>query len=538
MIPVTLLVVNARPWSPEPLPPRSDAVAIGADGSVAAVGPARDLEGLRGTATRVLDARGATVTPGLCDAHLHLLAWARAAAELALDPAWSRERVVEAVRAFAAAHPEAPVLVGRGWADDRWPEAPHHALLDAVAPDRPVVLHRRDYHAVWANRRALERAGLGDATPDPAGGRFGRDATGRLTGLAMEHAVRPLQAIVPAATPGRDALALRAAIARLHAEGFTAVHDFEGEEERVRIREAVAEGGAPLRVLAHLAHAELGSALAAGVRSGTGDDGFRLGALKLFADGTLGSRTAALLDPYDGTGGSGMDLMPPGELRAVVARAVAGGLSVAIHAIGDRAVRHALDAFEAAPAAARARLAFPPRIEHAQLVHGDDLPRFAALGVAASMQPSHAVADIPLARERWSARLERAYPWRALLDAGARLAFGSDAPVEPPRAAYGMFCAIARREPGQPVTAAMSPRQCVTLDEALRAYTSEPARLDGRWPRGGTLRAGAHGDLVVWDRDLFACGPDALALARPVATLVAGEVVHGVERADRAEAAR
>jgi predicted amidohydrolase YtcJ len=402
-----------------------------------------------------------------------------------------------------------------------------------------VLLHRRDYHAMWVNRRALERAGLGDGTPDPEGGRLGRDAAGRLTGVALEHAVRPLQAIVPAGSEARDARLLRAAIARLHAEGITSVHDFEGEDEVARIRPVICGPEAvPLRVLAHVAHAALDATLAAGVASGAGDDRFRTGGLKLFADGTLGSRTAALLEPYDGGTDLGLDLMPPEELRATVARAITGGLSVAVHAIGDRAVRNVLDAFEAVTGEARARLALAPRIEHAQLVHPDDVARFAALGVAASMQPSHGVSDIPLARERWSRRLDRAYPWRTLLEAGASLAFGSDAPVEPPSAALGLAAAVSRRAPGAPDAESLSPAQRLSLDEALRAYTSGPARLDGRWPRGGSLRAGAHGDVVVWDRDLFAATPDALAAARPAATLLDGRTVHLAANADRAEVTR
>ena len=272
----------------------------------------------------------------------------------------------------------------------------------------------------------------------------------------------------------------------------------------------------------HAPHDQLDALLAAGIRSGIGDAWYRIGALKLFADGTLGGRTAAMLAPYRGTTGQGMELIEPGAMRETVWRAIAGGISVAIHAIGDRAVRNALDAFEAAGSAALG-LAFAPRIEHAQLVDAADLPRFARLGVVPSMQPAHLITDLPLARHYWGDRLEHAYPW-ADLDAGDRLLFGSDAPVEPPSVALGLHAAVARRPVGEPDAAACSPRQRLDLDRALRAYT-RGGRLGGLGPGYGTLAPGVVADLVVWDRDLFAAPVDDLAVARPSATVVNGRVV-------------
>ncbi|TMQ69271.1 MAG: hypothetical protein E6K80_12275 [Candidatus Eisenbacteria bacterium] len=324
-----------------------------------------------------------------------------------------------------------------------------------------------------------------------------------------------------------DRTRLEDAVRALHRFGVTAIHDFEGRDAHRLLRRLATGPGPRLRTLMHLPDAQLEAAIAIGLESGLGDAWFRTGAVKLFADGTLGSRTAALLAPYDGTRETGMDLLTARQLEDRVRVAVEHGWSVAIHAIGDRAVRSALDAFEAVRPRL-ASLALPPRIEHVQLLDPADRPRFAALGVAASMQPIHCVADIPLAERAWASRREHTYPWRALLEAGARLAFGSDAPVETPSVALGLHAALARRPLGG--GRAYVPEQAIGLDQALTAYTESPARLAGAWPRLGALEIGCAADLVVWSADLHAQTPDAIAAAHPVATVIAGEVVHEASR--------
>jgi predicted amidohydrolase YtcJ len=289
------------------------------------------------------------------------------------------------------------------------------------------------------------------------------------------------------------------------------------------LRAMCAGSGPRVRVLMHLPHAGLDTALAEGVTSGSGDAMFRIGAVKLFADGTLGSRTAALLEPYDGTADCGMELIPPADLRRDVARALAGGLAVAIHAIGDRACRSALDAFEAAGAALR-RPALPSRIEHLQLVDDRDLPRLERLGVAASVQPTHLTSDIELVERWWSGRRARAYPYRTLADSGALVAFGSDAPVEPPDPAGSIHAAVTRQRPNGHPAGGFVPAQRMTLDAALACSTAAPARLAGLAHELGNLAPGSHADLVVWNLDFLAMPPERLAEARPSATVLAGRV--------------
>ena len=516
-----LLVTHARPWSDGAPLAAADAVAVAGE-RVLAVGRASELEALAGPRTVRLDAGGGTVTPGLCDAHIHLVAWARSLSEVALGGAATRAAALARVGAFLAAHPGDGPVVGRGWDANPWDEPPDRAALDAATGERPVLLHSRDYHALWVNSAALRAAGVTRATPDPDGGRIERDAAGEPSGVVREHAVRLFAPLEAAAGAGDDLALVREAAGLLHRCGVTSVHDFEGPEAQRTLR-ALARGGA-LRVLMHLPHAALDHALATGIESGTGDDWFRIGALKLFADGTLGSRTAALLEPYDGTGAAGMDLLPTAELRATVTRALAGGLSVAFHAIGDRAVRVSLDAFEAA-GEARARVTLPPRIEHVQLLDPADRPRFARLGVAASMQPQHCVSDMELVRRWWGARAERSYPWRSLLESGALLAFGSDAPVEPPRPALGLHAAVTRQRPDGTPAAGFVPSQRITLDQALDACTRGAARLAGA-ERLGRIAPGAAADLVAWDVDLHALPPARLHQAAPRWTVLAGEVVY------------
>jgi hypothetical protein len=533
MRPADLLIVNARPWSDGRPVAHADTVAI-QGGQVLAVGRAEELEAVGGPATRRLDARGATVTPGISDAHLHLVAWARALREVRLDGAGTRRAAVAAVAERAAAATGSGTIVGRGWSAEGWEAPPDRAALDAVAGERPVLLHSRDFHSLWTNTAAMRLAGVGAATRDPEGGRIERRPDGEPSGVFRENAVRLFEGLTDPPAVASDLEGVSEAVARLHALGVTAVHDFEGDAEAEVLRALTRGAGPWVRVLMHLPRAALDRALASRLVSGEGDDRFAWGALKLFADGTLGSRTAAMLEPYDGTEETGLELIPRGELMGLVGRAMRGGISVAIHAIGDRAVRVGLDAFEDC-GAALARLPLPPRIEHAQLVHDDDRPRFAALGIVASMQPAHCTSDRPLAERYWRSRVGRAYPWRTLLDDGVPVAFGSDAPVEPPSPAMGIHAAVTREHPGTPGDPFV-PAQRISLDEALSGYTEVPARLAGAWPRRGRLAPGCVADLVVWNLDLHRTLPTELHRAAPVYTCLDGALVFESSTDAREEA--
>jgi predicted amidohydrolase YtcJ len=515
---VPLLIVNARLWSGSPL--AADAVLVRA-GRIAALGRTRELRGAVPDA-REVDAGGGTVTPGLTDAHLHFVPWARARRQPDLSGTLSCAEALSRVASALAAMPPGELpLVGRGWDDGVWETGPDRAALDTLAPTRPVLLHRHDFHTLWVNGAALRVAGISRHTPDPPGGRFERDAAGELTGLVREHAVRAFAAVEDGSGLVTDDQLLDDAAAVLHAAGITCVHDFQRNHDDWRRMRSLA-GRGRLRVLQHVGPEQVAEAVRLGLAGGEGDDWFRTGSLKLFADGTLGSRTAALLERYEDESGTGLALLSRRELTQLVGQAAAAGFSVAIHAIGDAAVRDSLDAIQA-HRTALARLPLAPRIEHVQLLSEADLPRFAALGITASMQPQHATTDAPVARRAWGARCHMAYPWRALLASSARLAFGSDAPVEPPQACLGLASAVARVDAeGIP----FEHGQRITLDEALRAYTCEGSRLAGGGLGPGTLTTGAPADLVVWDRDLHQGGGADLARARPRLTTLAGDIVY------------
>jgi len=354
-----LLIVNGRLWSGKPI--AGDAVLVH-DGRIVAVGPRPALRDER-VVHNVIDAHGGTITPGLVDAHVHFVPWARARRQLDLHGCATRAAVLERVRAALASLPPGEVpLVGRGWDDTGWSDPLEATALDGLAPDRPVLLHRHDFHALWVNTAALRAARVSKATPDPEGGRFERDPGGAPSGLVREHAVRAFLALEDRAAPAVDDALLDEAAAALHAEGITAIHDFQRTQDDWERTHALA-ARRKLRVLQHVGPEQVADAGRLGLRGGAGDEWFRTGSLKLFADGTLGSRTAALLEPRDGTDERGLFTNPPEFLAERTATAAAAGIATTIHTIGDAAVRTALDIL--GPTAAKAT--FMPRLEHVQL---------------------------------------------------------------------------------------------------------------------------------------------------------------------------
>ena len=431
----------------------------------------------------------ACVVPGFTDSHVHLLSWAAARRELQLEGAASEAEVLARVAGACAGH-GGRALVGAGWLATGW--TPTRQALDAVSGDVPVALLAHDRHSLWLNSAALALA-RGDL--ELPGGVVERDADGEPTGVLREEAAWAFRDrhLRPSEAELREAL--REALPAAAARGVVAVHDMDGHLGCVEVVRALrARDRLPLRVW-HSQPAAWLDRLDPDTRY-----------VKAYLDGALGSGTARML------GGGGVEVTSRAAFEGIVRRAAARRLPVAVHAIGDRAVRDALDAFAATAGAWRG---LRQRIEHAQCVHPDDLPRFAVLGVTASIQPSMAVTDEPLARARWADRLDRAYPYRALHDAGARLAGGSDAPIEPLDPVAGMRAAVL--DGWQP------PLDAAT---ALHAYTTVPAWLEGA--ARGRLAPGLPADLVVLDRDPL----EDLARVQPLATMLDGEWTHGGDTVD------
>jgi predicted amidohydrolase YtcJ len=472
-------------------------VAAGPDGRILAVG-----EGARAAAGRgaeVVRLRGQAL-PGLIDSHVHLEGLADDHLTLDVGAASSLEEALQRVETWAQKLPPDAWVVGAGWYNDLWsnPAFPTRRHLDTAAGGRPVYLVRKDGHSAWISSAALKLAGIGTATDDPAGGVIDRDGRRQPTGILRETAMHAVSALLPRTADGDFDAAMVKALAGLAALGVTSVHSMDKARGFASLQRLLAGGRLPIRVTYNLPLADLHHAERLGVRSGWGDEWLRIWGVKAFLDGSLGSRTAEMLD------GSGMSRLPQAELVDMIDRCVRAELNVCLHAIGDGAVRRALDAL------ARKRGAWRhwrPRIEHAQCVHPKDVPRFAKVGVVASMQPIHAVADRELVDRYWSKVATQSYAWGALAKAGAILAFGSDAPVETADPLLGIDAATTWRR-----RAAWHPELAITRTKALRAYTVNAAYAVGMEQHLGSLRLGKLCDVTVVDED------------RVLATIVGGKV--------------
>jgi predicted amidohydrolase YtcJ len=523
-----------------------EAVAI-ADGRVVAAGSRSDLEGLGGPGTgRLRLGPDEVAIPGLTDAHLHFADAAIAARHVDLSGAATLDEGLASIAARHATLADADAwLEGHGWESDRWGGWPTAADLDGVAPGRRVALWAHDHHSLWASSVALAASGVATDTPDPEGGAIRRGPDGRPTGILHETAARLVSRHVPGPTADDLAAAMPALGRALVALGVVAVHDPGGLVPDPTLggpftayARLADRGELPVRVHACLREEAIEAARDRGLRSGArlGSDHrgrARVGWQKLFGDGSLGSRTAAMLEPFEPEPGRplepgrerGIWVTSPAHLVELVARAAAIGISSQIHAIGDAALRAALDALE--PHAGISPLV--PRVEHVQLIGGNDLERFTRSGIAASVQPVHLRADAIQARRLWGDRAERSgYPWRSLVESGALVPFGTDAPVEPIDPWPGIAMAVNREDPGWPAgTGVFGAGEALSLDRALRA-----ACLDGPLSAGetdrGRLVAGHRADMVILDRSALdepvrVGGP--LGTSRPRRVLMDGEVV-------------
>jgi predicted amidohydrolase YtcJ len=513
----------------------ADALAV-RRGRIAAVGSARDVAALAGPGTRVLALEGRTVVPGFQDAHLHPPSGGLAGLRCDLYGAHSRAACLEAVAAYAAANPELEWIAGGGWSIDSFPGGtPSRADLDRVVPGRPVFLENRDGHDAWVSTRALELAGIGPDTPDPPDGRIEREADGGPQGTLHEGAIGLVERLLPPTTQAEWEEAILRAQAELHALGITAWQEAAVYEETYPAYLALAERGAlTMRMEGNLLWErgrdeaeQLADLAARRVPEPVGR--LRLRGAKIFADGVLENFTGAVLEPYVDTDNTGMSMHEPEELARIVTALDARGFQVHLHTIGDRAVREALDAIKAArrangPRDARHHLA------HVQLVHPDDLPRFAELGVAANVSTYWAcrsdyvtVLTEPFIGPERSARM---YPFGSLVRAGARLACGSDWTVSTPDPLQQLEVAVTRVSPDTRDLEPLLPREALDLATALTAFTAGSAWVNGLDAETGTLEPGKLADLAVLDRDLLDPGSGPIGDARVLLTLVEGEAVH------------
>ena len=505
--------------------PSVNAIAI-AKGTVLAIGDERDATAWIGATTKVVDLGGGTATPGLCDAHAHLVGLGRSLAIVDLRGATSIDEVIARLKQGA---PASGWVLGRGWDQNLWPDRamPTAAPLTAAFPDRPVWLRRIDGHAGWGNAALVAAAKIDRSTAAPAGGEILRDAAGEATGVLVDAAM----ALVPVPDVTRDELRTAIIEGQRHAlaRGLTGVHEMGiGPTEDALYRELAQSGELRMRVVAYAGEDWLQRDLDTRTPDAiTPEAHYLLRGVKLYADGALGSRGAALLGDYaDRHGHRGLLQHSIEELDALTRKCVAGNWQIATHAIGDAANRAVLDSYGRAIAGAPARDR-RLRIEHCQIVAPDDIPRFAQLGIVASMQPTHATSDMPWVPERiGAAGLPGAYAWRRFLDAKVVLAFGSDFPVERVEPTLGLYAAMTRQDLDGKPEGGWLPDQRLTLAEAVHAFTQAAAWACHREGHLGRLAPGRRADVTCFAGPLDERAPRTIADLAVRATIVDGEIVY------------
>jgi predicted amidohydrolase YtcJ len=531
--PITLAVVNARLWTGDQAAPWAEALAVSGERLIA-VGTNADIRRLASTVTPI-DAGGRLVLPGFIDAHVHFLEGGLRLASVQLRDARSRDEFVNRIRAFAATVPAGTWITGGDWDHSLWGgELPSRDWIDPVTPNHPVWINRLDGHMNLANSAALLAAGVTRATSDVAGGEIVRRADGGPTGLLKDNALALVDKVAPPPSPEKRRRAVTAAMRYVAERGVTTVHDMStsaawddmalyADMRKANALQTRIYSVVPLaqweRLRDIVARGEYGGA------DGRGDEWLRVGGLKGFVDGSLGSHTAAFNEPFtDMPNDRGLLVNTPADLYRWISGADKAGLHVMVHAIGDRANRLLLDTFErvATENGARDRRF---RIEHAQHLAPSDIPRFAALNVIASMQPYHAIDDGRWAEKYIGDRIKTTYAFRSLLDARATIAFGSDWFVAPPTPLEGIYAAVTRRTLDGKNTTGWVPQQKITVEEAVRAYTANAAYASFDESRKGILSKGWLADFVMLDRNIFEIPPEEIGAVRVRMTVVGGRPV-------------
>jgi predicted amidohydrolase YtcJ len=521
------VLYNALIYTQNPDLPVASALAVRRDredGVILAVGTDDSLLAEFGEGNSCQDMGGRVLIPGLCDAHIHLLHYALGLRKIDCEVP-SKAECLQRVQARAAATPPGEWILGHGWNQNEWPEGFGSADdLDAVAPHHPVYLTAKSLHSAWANHAALRLAGITASTPNPQGGIIQRNVNGEPTGILLESAAERVASAIPVTTPADHRESLLQAQERLLKMGITAVHDFDGQECFSALQELRHQGVLQLRVLKSIPHQSLSAAVELGLQTGFGDDRLRIGAVKMFSDGALGPHTAAMFAPYENDPDNrGMLMMDAEEIYQEGLLAVTHGLSLAIHAIGDRANHEVLAGLELLKPL---QPGLRHRIEHVQLLRPQDTGRLAALGIIASMQPIHATSDMYMADAYWGKRSAYAYALQTQVAAGAALAFGSDAPVDSPNPFWGLHAAVTRQKAdGSPGPLGWYPEQRLSVSQAIQGFTRGAAYAAGMEDRLGVIMPGYRADLIVLERDPYHCPPADLRSLLPTATMVGAQWV-------------
>jgi predicted amidohydrolase YtcJ len=505
--------------------------ALSADGGcIAEMGSSSELFSRAASGVGRIDLRGRTVIPALTDAHAHLLAYAEASTWLSLEKTSAPEELLGALSARFAGGAAGFWILGRGWDQNRWPDPryPNRALLDAIAPKNPVYLVRVCGHAAFVNSTALGIAGITRDTADPVGGRVLKDASGEPTGILLDTAMELVASRIPTLTTDDKKKLLVAAARECLALGLVGVHEMGMSADAVSLyRELYETDELPFRVTGYLSpdDRENERFLESGVRPTRGGGLLRIVGVKFYADGSLGARSAALLGEYsDEPGNGGILMRSPEELYREILPWYESGFQSAVHAIGDAAVREALDVYERL-GAAHPGFDMRNRVEHAQIVSAPDVRRFSALGVVPSVQFAHCTSDMSWVEARLGPeRIKGAYAWRSLISAGARVCGGSDFPVESPNPLLGIHSAVTRQDAAGNPAGGWRPEERLTVEEAVRAFTVDAAHAAHAERFAGSLAPGKFADFIVLSEDIFSVEPQEIPDIQVIATVLGGEL--------------
>lgn len=503
-----------------------------ADGKVAAIGSHAELTARTSKLVQIIDGKNRTLLPGLIDAHGHVMNLGINILQANLVGTPSLDAALLKVKNYAATNTRMPWILGRGWNQEIWKlgRFPTAQELDAVVADRPVFLERIDGHAAWVNSAALKIAGINKDSKDPVGGHIERDADGNPTGVLVDVAMELVTKTIPPATAKQQAEALDGALAEMASVGLTSVGDAGiGWTEFNLYKDYADQGKLTARLYAMIGGVgeDFKKISANGPLIAYGGDYLTVRSVKLYADGALGSRGAALHAPYsDQPSNSGLLFNTQAELNAMVGKGLSKGYQVNVHAIGDKANSQVLDAFEAAYALHGGKN-LRNRIEHAQVVALKDIPRFVPLQLIASMQPTHATSDMNMAEDRIGAeRIKGAYAWQVFLKQGTRIAGGSDFPVESANPFFGIHAAVTRQDDHNKPTGGWYPEQAMSVLEAFRAFTLDAAYAAHAENTQGTLEPGKWADFILIDRDIFTIDPSQIRNTKVLETWVGGKPVY------------
>jgi predicted amidohydrolase YtcJ len=527
-----LIAINGRIYTADAARPVVEAFAVRA-GRIVFVGDVRGARALATARTQVIDLGGRTVIPGMTDAHAHVAGLGLSLRNVDLNGTASYEEVIARVVERARTTPRGEWVTGRGWDQNDWGSTgfPTHDALTRAVPDHPVMLTRIDGHAILANARAMQLAGVTRETQAPAGGAIERDAQGNPTGVFVDNAEDLVGRVIPPLTRAQQKENIKAAITEMHRWGLTGVHDAGAGPQTLEIYEELGRENA-LKIRLYAMISDNAPAIDAWFRRGPlvgGHNGMLwVRSIKLYQDGALGSRGAALLEPYaDAPANTGLLVSPAEHIKDVASRALAAGFQVNTHAIGDRGNRLVLDSYEAA-LRSRPTADHRFRVEHAQILHSDDIPRFAALGVIPSMQASHQTSDMYWAGVRLGeTRLRGAYAWRSLIASGVVIPNGSDFPVEYVNPLISFMASVARQDARGWPAGGWYPEQRMTRDEALLSMSLWPAYAAFQEAELGSLTAGKRADFVVLDQDIMRVPTEMILRTQVLSTWVAGERVYG-----------